>query len=286
MKRLLYYLCVCFLLFPAFCLGDEKGSPETLIVHFLDVGQGDAAILQCGGQTLMIDGGPREANQFVYSYLTETLHLDYLDYVISTHPHDDHTQGLATALVVCDAGIIYSPVTEYEGNGFGDLKKKVEEHGKSFTVPHRGDSFALGSATVTFLSETDGHEEWNTNDHSLVVRVTFGDTAFIFTGDAEGNEEQDILESGMELHASILKIGHHGSLSSTSQNFLDAVSPEYAIISVGENNDYGHPAEETLLKLNHARISVFRTDIHGTIVCTSDGTNIAFKMTKKKNKKW
>ena len=146
MKRLLCLL-LCILFLPAFCAGEESTAVETLVVHFLDVGQGDAAIIQCGGQTLMIDGGDRDSNQFLYSYMKD-LGLEYLDFVIATHPHDDHVKGLATALVLCNAGTVYSPVTEYDGDGFRDLTDKLTDRGLDFTVPHRGDSFMLGSATV------------------------------------------------------------------------------------------------------------------------------------------
>jgi len=281
MRRLLCFL-LCLLLLPAFCTGEESTAAETLVIHFLDVGQGDAALIQCGGQTLMIDGGDKNANQFIYSYLSEQ-GLTYLDYIIATHPHDDHVKGLATALVLCDAGIVYSPVTEAEGEGFHDFIDKLAYRGGHLTVPHRGDTFSLGSATVTFLTEPQ--PEWSLNDQSLMVKIVFGNTSFIFTGDAEWLAEQDAIAGGIDLHADVLKLGHHGSLTSTSQEFLDAVQPKYAIISVGSGNKYGHPSDETLLKLTHMYVSVFRTDKHGTIICTSDGENLGFVMTKK-NGKW
>ena len=281
MKRLLCFL-LCLLFLPAFCAGEESTAAETMVVHFLDVGQGDAAIIQCGGQTLLIDGGDRDSNQFLYSYMKD-LGLEYLDFVIATHPHDDHVKGLATALVLCDVGTIYSPVTEYDGDGFHDLTDKITDRGLDITVPHRGDTFNVGSATVTFLTEPQ--ESWDMNDRSLMVKIVFGNTSFIFTGDAAWEAEQDALASGIDLHADVLKLGHHGSMTSSSQAFLDAVRPTYAIISVGAGNKYGHPSEETLLRLTHLYASVFRTDKHGTIVCTSDGESLGFVMTKK-NGKW
>ncbi len=282
MKRLLCFL-LCILFLPVLCASGEGTASETLTVHFLDVGQGDAAILQCGGQTLMIDGGDRNANRLVYSYLTETLHLDRLDYVIATHPHDDHVKGLATALTVCAAGTVYSPVTEFDGEGFRDFLQKLDEQGTEITVPHRGDAFMLGSASVTFLSEPSG--EWDMNDQSLVTRIVFGNTSFLFTGDAAWDAEQDLLESGTDLSATLLKVGHHGSATSTCQAFLEAVHPACAVISVGAGNRYGHPAEETLMRLEHMNVSVFRTDRLGTILCRSNGESLSFEMTKK-NGKW
>ena len=279
MKRVLSFLIILLIL-PLFAMAEKQEG--TLTIHFLDVGQGDAILVQCGNQTLLIDGGDRESNQFIYSYLTD-LELTYLDYIISTHPHDDHIKGLATALVVCDVGTVYSPVTEYDGDGFHDFLVKLNERQATITVPHRNDSFMVGNAKVYFLSEPNA--EWDMNDQSLVVKITYGNTAFIFTGDAAWEAEHDILESGIDLKANVLKVGHHGSITSSSQEFLDAVKPDYAIISVGKDNKYGLPAEETLMKLTHMYIPVFRTDTHGTIICTSDGNNIGFVMIKK-NRKW
>lgn len=271
------------LFLPVISSGEESIPADTLVIHFLDVGQGDAAIIQCGGQTLMIDGGDRDSNQFIYAYLKD-LEIEYIDYIIATHPHDDHVKGLATALSLCNAGTVYSPVTEYDGDGFRDFIKKLTERNLHITTPHRGDVFNVGSATVIFLTEPQ--ESWDMNDQSLMVKITFGNTSFIFTGDAAWEAEQDALGSGIDLHADVLKLGHHGSTTSSSQAFLDAVHPRYAIISVGVNNKYGHPADETLLKLSHMYVSVFRTDKHGTIVCTSsDGVNLSFVITKK-NGKW
>lgn len=260
------------------CVIAAAASAE-LTVHFLDVGQGDAAILECDGQVLMIDGGDRSANQFVYSYLRD-LGIDYIDYMISTHPHDDHVQGLATALVLCDVGTVYSPVADDPGSGFQDFKAKLEERNAEITVPHRGDSFNLGTAVVTFVSEPQ--DSWSMNDRSLVVLVKYDDITFLFTGDAAWEAEYDMLASGIDLQADVLKVGHHGSATSTSKEFLAAVDPAYAIISVGEDNKFGHPAKETLLMLQRDNISVFRTDIQGTIVCSVTGDAIGFKMTKRK----
>lgn len=281
MRRFWCFL-LCLLFLAGLCFGEEAYS-DKLVIQYLDVGQGDAIIIQCGGKTLMIDGGDRDSNQFIYSYLKNTLQLDYIDYMISTHPHDDHVKGLATALVVCDAGTIYSPVTEYDGDGFRDFMGKVSERGKAITIPRRGESFMLGGATVAFLS--DPHEGWKTNDQSLVVKITFGITSFLFMGDAEGEAEIELIESGQDLKADILKVGHHGSVSSSTPAFIDAVKPAYAIISVGENNVYGHPDEEVLHTLRNRYVNIYRTDKHGTIICTSDGEKLSFQMLKK-NRKW
>ena len=282
MKKLLCIL-IFIVLLHAYSFAEDKAIPEMLTVHFLDIGQGDASIIQCGGQTLLIDGGDKEGNQFLYSYMKGTLNLEYLDYIIATHPHDDHVKGLATALVVCDVGTVYSPVTEYDGEGFLDFQKKLEERNAVITIPNRGDSFTVGSATVIFLSNPQ--MEWDMNDQSLVVKVVFGETSFLFTGDAAWETEQEMLSSGIDLTATVLKVGHHGSATSSCQEFLNAVNPKYAVISVGQGNKYGHPADKTIMKLQRMNVSVFRTDKHGTIVFNSDGTNMGIVMSKK-NRKW
>ena len=275
LRRLFFIVLLFTVIFACHC----QAESDMITVHFLDVGQGDAAIIQCGGQTLMIDGGDRNCSQLIYSYLKE-LGITFIDYIISTHPHDDHVYGLSTALVVCDVGIVYSPVTGYDGKGFTAFQEKLSMRGAEITVPHRGDSFSLGRATVTFLSEPQNW--WSLNDQSLIAKVEFDEVSFLFTGDAEWIAEQDLLNSGMDLSADILKIGHHGAPTSTSKEFVDAVNPTYAIISVGENNAFGHPAAETIMMLQRSLINVFRTDIHGTIICTSNGKSIGFQMTKKK----
>lgn len=275
--QIIFALAICF------CIGCIAAAAEDgLTVHFLDVGQGDAIIVQCDGHNMMIDGGDRYSNQFIYSYL-RSMELDYFDCIISTHPHEDHIQGLATALVLCDAGIIYSPVTEYDGNGFNDLKRKAEEKNIDIVLPlDERSSFYLGNAEVTILSIP--HPDWNLNDQSIIVKVQYGDIRFLFMGDAEWEAEQDLIARGMDISADVLKVGHHGSPTSTSDEFIKAVQPTYAIISVGANNTFGHPAKETLMKLQRKYISVFRTDINGTIVCTSNGQTIGFQMIKSRIK--
>ena len=156
--------------------------------------------------------------------------------------------------------------------------KYAEAQGTPVVIPVPGDSFDLGSAVVDIIGPLWHHNDLN--DMSLIIKITYGDTSFLFMGDAEWEAEHDLLEAGIDLSADVLRVGHHGSNSSTGYQFLRAVSPTYGIISVGSNNSYGHPTEEVLSRLHDADVTILRTDLHGTIICTSDGESLFFKVEK------
>lgn len=253
-------------------------SADNLTIHFLDVEQADSAIVICDGNVLMIDGGNSSDSDLVFSYLKKTLKLDHLDYMIATHPHEDHIGGLAGALNACTVGKIYSPITEYNSRPFQSLKKYANKQGVAITIPAVGDSFELGSASVQFISPSKDYKD--INNLSLVVRITYGNTSFLFTGDAKTEAEHDMVDSHYELESTLLKVGHHGSETSSSYVFLRDVMPNYAIISVGDHNKYGHPTEATLSRLSDAGAIIYRTDLHGTIICSSDGNTLSFSTEK------
>lgn len=251
-----------------------REQKDLLTVTFLDVGQGDAAVLQCGGQSMMIDGGKAKASSYIYSWLKKN-QISHLDVMVATHTDADHIGGLSGALNYAKVGTAYCPVTSGTTKTFQSFVKYLKKQGKSITVPKAGDEFSLGGAQVRILGPTDPQAEGNNS--SIVLKVTFGDTSFLFTGDAEREEEQELLESGYDLESTVLKVGHHGSDTSTSYLFLRTVNPQYAVISVGADNTYGHPTEAVLSRLRDADVKTYRTDLQGTITAVSDGKKVTFQ---------
>lgn len=250
-----------------------------LQVRFLDVGQADAALVSCDGHHMLIDGGNRGDSNLIYAVLQRE-EISYLDMVVATHAHEDHIGGLPGAFQYASAGLTLCPVTTYDSEVFETFAAKAREKGGGLTVPQPGDTYPLGSATVTILGVNG---EADTNNTSIVLRIDYGETSFLFTGDAEREAEQVILDSGLPLGATVLKVGHHGSDTSTTYPFLREIMPQYAVISVGTGNSYGHPTEETLSRLRDAGVEVFRTDMQGDIVCTSDGKTVTVQPQRNQN---
>lgn len=250
----------------------QSGFAE-LDIYYLDVGQGDAAYIECDGHSMMIDGGNPGDSQFIYSFLKNR--TEHLETIVATHPHNDHVGGLSAAFNACTVDTLYTTCTEYEGNkAFSSMLRYANEGGVPVVVPAVGEEFSLGGATVRFLSPMKYYEDLN--DQSLIVKIMYGNTSFLFEGDAGFDVEDDMMNSGIDLTANVLKVAHHGSAYSTSADFLAAVSPQYAVISVGKENRYGHPADDTMEFLQYYGTEIYRTDLDGTICCVSDGENLTF----------
>ncbi len=246
-------------------------------VHYIDVGQADSELVICDGKTMLIDGGNAEDSNLIVSYLRD-LNIDYLDYVVCTHAHEDHVGGLAGALHECEAGHVLCSTNSYNSKVFKNFKRYSKERGREIEIPSAGDSFSLGESSVEIFSPAKEYEELNNN--SIVLKVTYGDTSFLFTGDAEREAESDMLDGGFDLTADVLKVGHHGSNSSSSYPFLREVMPKYAVISCGRDNSYGHPHREPLSRLADVGAKVYRTDEQGHIIARSDGRSITFETQK------
>lgn len=246
-------------------------------VEYIDVGQGNSVLIQCDGQYMMIDGGPSSASATVYTILKDN-NIKTIDLMIATHPDADHIGGLSGALNYSKVDTFWCPVNKHDTKTFKSVEKYLDKQGKSIVMPAAGDTYSLGNATVTVLGPIYNNSE--TNNMSIVTRVTYGNTSFLFMGDAEEEEEEDILRRNNNLKSDVLMVGHHGSNSSTSNKLLKAVKPQYAVISVGKDNSYGHPTEDTLKKLSSADVTVYRTDMQGDVFIASDGKTLTVSTEK------
>ncbi len=243
-------------------------------VHFIDVGQGDSTLIESDGHYMLIDAGENNQGDTVIEYL-QSQNVTTLDYVIGTHPHSDHIGGLDLVIDTFDVGKVILPPKEHTTKTFEDLLDAIAGKGLKITKPVVGDIYELGSASFQILAPNKDYDD-DLNNWSVGVRLVYGDTAFLFTGDAESDAEADIISNGLALQADVLKAGHHGSRTSSSDEFLDAVSPSYAVIECGAGNTYGHPHKETIAKLKERNITVFRTDTQGNLIASTDGNEITW----------
>ena len=250
-------------------------------VHFLDVGQADCILVQSGALYALIDAGNNTDSRIILQYLNN-LGISRFEYVVGTHPHEDHIGSLDTIINTYDIGKIIMPKVQADTNTFEDLLDSIAAKGLKVTTPQPGSIYNLGDAELQILAPNGSSYE-ETNDFSVVIRLVFGNTSFLLTGDAESLSEQEMISKGYTLQADVLKVGHHGSASSTTTSFLSKVNPLYSVICVGVDNTYGHPSPSTLQRLNNAGVTVYRTDINGTIVFSSDGQNLSVSFEKDAN---
>ena len=276
---------------------DGAAGNSSFSVHYLDVGQADATLILCGDSALLIDGGNQEDAPFVLEYLRQQ-GVGHLDYILCTHAHEDHCGGLAQIVrQEADKGTqVLAPQEDADNWFFHDFASAAKAQGCAVRVPSFGETFRVGEAAAQIVgpvrpaAEILRDEFALVNKTSLIVRVEYGDCAFLFCGDAQWQEEQEVLEAArtgggaetadrqaVSIEADVLKPGHHGSANGTSYSFLMEVNPSYAVISCGTGNEFGHPHDDTLDKLAEAGVSLYRTDLQGTVVCRVRGGQLSFE---------
>lgn len=248
----------------------QEANENELKVYFIDVGQGDSALLEYNSHYMLIDAGNNSEEKFIVEYLNSK-NINTLDYVIGTHPHADHVGGLDAVIDNFDIKKIYMPSVTTDTKTFADVLDSIENKKLSITEPVAGTKFMFDDLNIEILSPVVKYNEMNNN--SIVLKLTYNDISFLFTGDAEELAEYNILNSGYNISSNVLKVGHHGSDTSTTSEFLNAVNPTYSVISVGKNG-YGHPTETVLNRLKEHSSEIFRTDEYGTIVFSTDGKEL------------
>jgi competence protein ComEC len=245
---------------------------DDIKIHYIDVGQGDSELIQIDGKNILIDAGLSDKKALEY---LKSVGVAKLDYVIATHPHKDHIGSMDNVIDDFDVGIFYAPNVSTTTNAYENMINSLKSKNLKATVPNAGDQITVGNASITFLApNSDTYED--INNYSIVVKLKYGNNSFIFMGDAQDLSESEMLTKKLDVQADVLKVGQHGSDTSTSQEFLNKVNPKYAVISCGKDDSYQHPNQTTIEKLEAKNIEIFRTDLNGTIIATSNGRDITF----------
>ena len=270
---ILSVLLALTLVLPGSAVTAKADGQGNMAVHFIDVGQGLAILVQSGGENLLYDGGNRSPADEVVQYL-KNQQVETINYMISSHYDEDHLGGLVKCLDNFEVGHVLGSDYVHTSDLFNTFMNTATAHAIIVEYPSVGDTYEFGTGSFTVMAP-DGISQ-NSNDNSVVIRLVNGNNSFMFMGDAEETSEQDMISTGMNLDCDVLSLGHHGSASSTSWDLLEAASPSWAVISCGLNNSYGHPAAETMGKLSDMDIPVFRTDDQGTVIALSDGNTISW----------
>lgn len=272
-------LAICMVFVSVACDTIEPSSEAVtdniLEVHFIDVGQADSILIKGEKEAMLIDAGNNSDGELVVNYIKEQK-IKKLKYVIGTHPHEDHIGGLDDVIDNFEIEKVIMPNAIANTRTFEDVLDSIDKKGLKITKAKVGDKYTLDGAKFIILAP-NGESYNSTNDYSVVVKLINGYNSFLFTGDAEELSEKEMLKNNKDLLKSdVLKVGHHGSVTSTSKDFLDAVNPSVAVVFSETGNSYGHPHKEIIQRLNEKKIDIVRTDLQGTIVMKSDGKKIGF----------
>ncbi len=249
-------------------------NPREINVHFIDVGQGDAILVQVNSKNLLIDSGPKSEKEKLTEYL-DSLYIPQFDYIIATHPHEDHIGNMDYIINNYKVLNFYTPKITTDTVSFENMVESLTRKNLKLKIlKSNNKTIDLGSNTLVevFSPNLDSYD--NLNNYSPIIKITYGNTSFLFTGDAETEIEKEVISRYSNLKSDVLKVGHHGSSTSSSLEFLKAVNPKISVISVGKNNTYGHPTKDTLEKLKST--TIFRTDKNKSIIISSDGTSIKY----------
>lgn len=244
----------------------ERGYTQGLTVDFINVGQGDSALIICDGKAMLVDSGEKEYYAFVEYHLKKK-GISKLDLVVATHPHSDHIGSMSKIIENYEIGTLLMPEINEEiipdTEKYRELKETLKNNSVQSEYVKAGDVYNLSDAEIKILSPLRQSEE--VNNMSVVFMLTYGDKSFLFTGDIEKDAENALVNAGTELKCDVLKIAHNGSDTSTSEEFLERADPQIAVISVGKNNEYGHPKKKIIGRLLHSDILIYRTDYDGTV---------------------
>ncbi len=259
---------------PELELAETSGNRDGFVlIHFIDVGQGDAILVEAETSSMLIDAGENHMASTVVKYL-KTRGIEKLEYIIGTHPHSDHIGGLDYVITTFGADKILMPEVLHTTKTYEDVLDAIEEKGLVITKPRVGDNYSLGPASFTIIAP-NGTDYTEMNNYSIGIKLEYKNISFLMAGDAEVLSETEMLKNGIDLSADVLKISHHGSESSSCSDFLDAVNPSHAVISVGTDNGYGHPHDVTLQALADRNISIYRTDKQRNVIFTTNGKTIS-----------
>lgn len=281
MKKIRYIWIGIMLIALTACGMNPKDKADTaaaydrqiLEVHYIDVGQGDATLIKLGDHAMLIDAGTEESGTKLQLYLQKQ-QVDSLDYLILTHPDADHIGGGDVVITKFNCGQVMMSSFTRDTASYRDVESALAYKGYQAITPDVGSTYSLGDAAFTIAGPVQNGED--ANNSSIALLLTYENTRFLFTGDAQDAEEADILASSAEIQADVYQAGHHGSRTSSSEEFMQAVAPSYAVISCEAGNSYGHPHAEVLNRFRSMGIKVFRTDEQGSIIAYSDGDTITW----------